>query len=103
MHLDIDKIRIIVGSECKVVTQNDHLYVTPINATESIEKLYTAGFNSLTDCFVTNDKVAYLQLTHFSTMCSIFVIMQYSDIHDINFSNFDAYRAEMKQYLATLR
>ena len=102
MLSDVNKILEIVGQECSVSEQHSYFYITTTDVIDTAEKLRNEGFDSLTDCFVTNIKVIYLQLTNFNTKQSLFVVTQYDmEMGKLQklFKNFSVYELDMMRYI----
>ena len=102
--MKIETIFEIVGAVCKISECNGYLYIETPTVTDTLNKIYDAGFKSLTDCFITKDKQIYFQITNFLTKQSLFITSQYeTDIFDGTiqelYPNYIAYEIEIKQYL----
>ncbi len=101
MLSDVNKILEIVSQECSVSEQHSYFYITTTDVIDTVKKLRHKGFDSLTDCFVTNTKLIYLQLTNFDTRQSLFVVTQYDEMNKLQklFKNFNAYELDMMRYI----
>lgn len=103
MLLEKNNLQYLLDALGTVSEHSGIFYIYTDLLIQTLEKLYSTGFKSLTDCFITKERYIYFQLTNFANNRTVFVISkqcikQINDIINI-YHNYKSYEEEILLYI----